>query len=841
MTKPAPSLNPRVPLIREVIRRLAPLLSSKGVKVVMRGLSASCSYGADGKPHTITLPELPDDCPNDLLDAVQGFLDHECAHALFSTFADLKRAKQSKVAYIANALEDTFIEREMAKLYPGTFLNLRNTQQFWLDKMMNEAFKKAQAAGTGYFGVLFVIACRAWAGQQPCIDYMEGKWPLIKEYADLIDPALIAQIPNLASSAEVTDLAIAMKKCLENPVKTKVKSDPDAEQDDTPSDNIDNIHNLEAEDPPPPPPSEQPPEEQSNDSEGEGEPQESDKGEGEPNEDESEGKSDTASDDAGETGEGEPDTGEQDGNDDAGERSDDSAPADADESGDEEPGSADAGDDADKSDPGEEDAGDPADPTDGEGDDAGDPTEGDDASEGDAGADVPDDGDQAGEDNAAGDTPDDDADAGEPGDASDEGEAGEGDDASPADTSDGESADEGDAPAGADGEPDVSGDAAGEGADADAPEEDPRGADEDAGGEADDDGAGEGEADAGNPGDPLPSQDKINEAIAELAKDESFDGDMARALTTAAVDAAKESDYIVFSREKDRIEPCRADYNKDAVLRMSKTVDTMAHAMQAQLERLVAARSQSYWAGGKRSGRLNTSALHRLKVGRDDVFRNKVVSNSKETALTLLADLSGSMGRTSRTGVSRVRTAMYSAYAFSMLLERLRVKNEVLGFSTGGHDDVRWMHTVVEEGRKVGVEFSRYEWLDIPIFKSFDEPLGPEQTNAMAAAAEGHIGMCNNIDGESVDVALQRLAQRREARKVLIVLSDGQPNWNGDDSAGRRHLKAVIEKGMKAGVDILGIGIQSDAVADYYPKSIVIQDVVELPERLMAKLHEILL
>ncbi|UBM12726.1 cobaltochelatase CobT-related protein [Cupriavidus metallidurans] len=777
-----PILNPRVPVLREVIRRLAPLLSTKGIKVVMRGLSASCAYGPDGKPHTITLPELPDDCPNDLLDAVQGFLDHECAHALFSGFDALKRAKKSGVAFIGNALEDTFIEREMGKLYPGSTLNLRNTQEFWLNKIMMPGFKKAQAADTGYFGVLFVIACRAWAGQQPCIDFMADKWHLISKWVDVLDPALIKRVPLLSNSDEVTDLAIEIKEALKNPVKTKVKSDPDAKPDDTPSDNIDNIENLELETPPPSPPSEAPPEE----TEGE---QSSSSGE-------SEQKPEP-------TDDGEP-AGK-----DAPESSDSEREPESDDD-EQESGNADAGPDADSDEPDAPTPGEPesdAEPAEGESDSQ---DEQNDTSP--AGGQDENDDEPSGEGANADAQPDDSAADDEPAPAGGEdaaGEAGEG-----STESEGENAD--DAPA--DGEP--------ESADA-TPSDDP--------GEPGDDGTDEGESVDPSIGNPALTSEEINEAIAELAKEASFDADLSRALTSAAVDAARASDYVVFTRERDRIAPHRADFDPVAVTKMTKTVDTMAYAMQAQLEHLVAARSQSFWVGGKRNGRLNTSALHRLSVGRDDVFRNRVVNQSRETALLLLADLSGSMGG------SKVRIAMYAAYAFSMLLERLRVKNEVLGFSTDGHDDERWMRMIVEEGKRHGVNFSRYEHLDMPIFKGFDEPLGPEQTNAMADAAEGNVGMCNNIDGESVDVALRRLAARKEARKVLIVLSDGQPQFNGDTFAGKAHLKAVIEQGTRAGIDILGIGIQSTAVAQYYPKHILIDDIKELPDRLMTKLHEVLL
>jgi cobaltochelatase CobT len=101
--------------------------------------------------------------------------------------------------------------------------------------------------------------------------------------------------------------------------------------------------------------------------------------------------------------------------------------------------------------------------------------------------------------------------------------------------------------------------------------------------------------------------------------------------------------------------------------------------------------------------------------------------------------------------------------------------------------------------------------------------------------------MRNNIDGECIEVAARRLLSRRETGKVMIVLSDGMPACHTDDShALNKHLKDTVQAVMKAGVNVVGIGIQSDAVKKFYPKSCVIHSVSELPDRVMKELRHLL-
>jgi len=92
-------------------------------------------------------------------------------------------------------------------------------------------------------------------------------------------------------------------------------------------------------------------------------------------------------------------------------------------------------------------------------------------------------------------------------------------------------------------------------------------------------------------------------------------------------------------------------------------------------------------------------------------------------------------------------------------------------------------------------------------------------------------------------VATQRLLKRPERRKILIVLSDGEPAFYGSGGGGlaKRHCKHAVEMAEKMGVETIGIGIMDDAVKHYYPKHVVLKKLEDLPGAVMGELKKILI
>jgi len=225
-------------------------------------------------------------------------------------------------------------------------------------------------------------------------------------------------------------------------------------------------------------------------------------------------------------------------------------------------------------------------------------------------------------------------------------------------------------------------------------------------------------------------------------------------------------------------------------------------------------------------------------------------------AVAVLVDCSGSMDH-----AGRVRTAQLCAVACHEALDRVHVPHEIAGYTSAlsGHRPHAWFNSrhldehfaslrgVLVEAAARGERLSTYARTcqsDEPehaslqvvahgVFKSFDSP--------DAAGLTAVSGIANNLDGESVLWQARRLAQRPEARKVLIVLSDGLPNGSNRRAQGERYLAESVRRVTASGIEVYGIGIGTDHVRHYYPHWRVCPQVKDLPDALASVLRDAVL
>lgn len=201
--------------------------------------------------------------------------------------------------------------------------------------------------------------------------------------------------------------------------------------------------------------------------------------------------------------------------------------------------------------------------------------------------------------------------------------------------------------------------------------------------------------------------------------------------------------------------------------------------------------SQVRWRGGKPKGKINKKSLASITAGNDRIFRQKEQKDILDVSVGLLVDSSGSMGG------NKYTHAAASAILLSECLSSLHIPHAVWGF-TEEEDCVIYEH------------------------KTFNSPISKQQLSASFASSDVSLG--NNDDADSVLFAYSQLRQQKTKRKLLIVLSDGQPC--GQVVGGRAYLKQVvreIEKEKK--VEIYGVGIQSNAVREFYSDYKVLDDV----------------
>ena len=216
------------------------------------------------------------------------------------------------------------------------------------------------------------------------------------------------------------------------------------------------------------------------------------------------------------------------------------------------------------------------------------------------------------------------------------------------------------------------------------------------------------------------------------------------------------------------------------------------------------------------------------------LLKEKKNTEFKDTIVTLLIDNSGSMrGRP-------ITIAAICADILSRTLERCSVKVEILGFTTknwkGGKSREEW--NLNDKPSNPG----RLNDLRHIIYKSADSPWRQSKKNIGLMLKEGLLK--ENIDGEAIMWAYNRIKKRKEERKIIMVISDGAPVDDSTLSVNpgdylEKHLKNTVKLiEDKSDVEILAIGIGHD-VSRYYNKAIKITDVQELGDVMIGQLSNL--
>ncbi|NDV49517.1 MULTISPECIES: cobaltochelatase subunit CobT [unclassified Salipiger] len=244
-----------------------------------------------------------------------------------------------------------------------------------------------------------------------------------------------------------------------------------------------------------------------------------------------------------------------------------------------------------------------------------------------------------------------------------------------------------------------------------------------------------------------------------------------------------------------------------------------------KLQRRLQAQQNRSWEFDKEEGVLDAGRLARVVANPTTPLSFKVEKDTefRDTVVTLLIDNSGSMrGRP-------ISIAAICADVLARTLERCSVKVEILGFTTrawkGGLAREKWL----AEGREQ--QPGRLNDLRHIIYKSADSPWRRVRDNLGLMMKEGLLK--ENIDGEALEWTHRRMAHRPEARKILMVISDGAPVDDSTLSVNpanylEKHLRDVIAMvERKKQVELLAIGIGHD-VTRYYERAVTITDVEQL-------------
>jgi len=301
-----------------------------------------------------------------------------------------------------------------------------------------------------------------------------------------------------------------------------------------------------------------------------------------------------------------------------------------------------------------------------------------------------------------------------------------------------------------------------------------------------------------------------------------------------------DKEYKVFTTEFDEVAKAETLESPEEISKLRKNLDQQLTSFQDlitklanKLQRQLLAKQNRAWEFDLEEGLLDSSKLPRIIIDPYNSlsFKKEKDLDFKDTVVTLLIDNSGSMrGRP-------ITIAALCADILSRTLERCSVKVEILGFTTknwkGGLSREEWN----KSGKTK--DPGRLNDLRHIIYKSADTHWRQSKKNLGLMLKEGLLK--ENIDGEAITWAFNRLKKRKEERKIMMVISDGAPvddstlSVNSGDFL-EKHLKKIVKFiENKSDIEILAIGIGHD-VSRYYQKAIKITDVQELGDVMIGQL-----
>ena len=329
---------------------------------------------------------------------------------------------------------------------------------------------------------------------------------------------------------------------------------------------------------------------------------------------------------------------------------------------------------------------------------------------------------------------------------------------------------------------------------------------------------------------------KIDEQLVDTDSDEQSSEKIIQKINSNIGD----KEYNIYTSQFDEIAKAETLESNEEISKLRKTLDQQLTSFQDlikklanKLQRQLLAKQNRAWEFDLEEGLLDSSKLTRIIINPYNSlsFKKEKDLEFKDTIVTLLIDNSGSMrGRP-------ITIAAICADILSRTLERCSVKVEILGFTTknwkGGKSREEWNKN--NKPKNPG----RLNDLRHIIYKSADTQWRQSKKNLGLMLKEGLLK--ENIDGEAISWAFNRLIKRKEERKILMVISDGAPvddstlSVNSGDFL-EKHLKKIVKYiENKSDIEILAIGIGHD-VSRYYNKAIKITDVQELGDVMIGQL-----
>ena len=341
------------------------------------------------------------------------------------------------------------------------------------------------------------------------------------------------------------------------------------------------------------------------------------------------------------------------------------------------------------------------------------------------------------------------------------------------------------------------------------------------------------------------SADESSASEMEAGDEEAFAGDDVSESAFAAPgrrnwELSPETDYRAFTTRFDEIVDAGELCDEEELSRLRAYLDQQMSGLQNivtrlanRLQRRLLAQQARSWDFDQEEGLLDAARLARVVVSPGHSLSYKIERDTefRDTVVSLLIDNSGSMrGRP-------IAIAAICGDILARTLERCGVATEILGFTTRGWKGGQSREAWLAAGRPANP--GRLNDLRHIVYKRADEPYRHARRSLGLMMREGLLK--ENIDGEALLWAHNRLIARPEERRILMVISDGAPVDDSTASANggsylERHLRQVIgwiER--KSTVELIAIGIGHD-VTRYYSRAVTIMDADQLAGAMIEQL-----
>lgn len=302
--------------------------------------------------------------------------------------------------------------------------------------------------------------------------------------------------------------------------------------------------------------------------------------------------------------------------------------------------------------------------------------------------------------------------------------------------------------------------------------------------------------------------------------------------------------YQAYTRQYDQVVQAHELCSDEELVRLRKQLDhklsnikDVTRRLANRLRRQLMAKQERYWERNLEEGIIDSSKLALLVADPmfGELFQQEIETEQMDTVVTLLIDNSGSMRG------KPITVAALCADILARTLELCDIKTEILGFTTkewkGGQSRKHWLN----DGGPA--DPGRLNDLRHIVYKEARTPWRHSKTNLGLMLREGILK--ENIDGEAIMWACERLAMRQEKRRILLVISDGAPVDDSTHSANspfylEQHLKEVIHMVEKfSSIELLAIGIGHD-VTRYYDHAVMIKDAEQLGDVVFQELTRLL-